>query len=138
MEFKITSFKGAGNLHLGMTSSEIEKIVGIAPKKFKKYIFDKFDTDAYEGFFVYFKEPGIAEAIEFNNKSTILFNEENLFGKSFGELKEYFQSIDDDLELESTGLTSNKFGIGIFAPYAESQPEDKPEGIIIFEKGYYD
>ncbi|MDP4145812.1 MAG: hypothetical protein Q8936_15205 [Bacillota bacterium] len=36
------------------------------------------------------------------------------------------------------GFTSHKFGIGIYAPFAQDKPGEPVEGVIVFAKGYYD
>lgn len=138
MILNIKPFEGVGDLKLGMTSDDIERIMGVKPNRFKKVIYDEFLTDQYETFFVYYKPPGFAEAFEFNNLAELLFNDKKLFAMSYSDLCDYIQNIDKNVELDSTGLTSYKYGIGIYAPYAETQPYQKPESIIVFEKGYYD
>jgi hypothetical protein len=46
--------------------------------------------------------------------------------------------MDDGLEVDNTGLTSFKFGFGLYAPSCEESPSDSVEAVIAFEKGYYD
>lgn len=138
MNFLIEPYEGIGDIRLGMTSSEIQEIMSDKPRKFKKNQNDVYDTDAYEMFYIYYKKPGICEAIEFIKPSKISFNGIMLLEKSFDELKKFFMSLDENIEYEETGLTSYKFGIGIYAPFAISEPLELVESIIVFEKGYYD
>lgn len=138
MNFTIIPYDSVGSLKLGMTSQEIQENMNQVPKKLKRRSEANLETDVYEKFFVYYKIPGVCEAIEFNNKAEIMFNGIKLFELPYSKLKEYFTSLDDALKLDGSGLTSYKYGIGIYAPFAESEPEEKPEGIIVFEKGYYD
>ena len=47
--------------------------------------------------------------------------------------------IDSRLIVNGTSVTSNKLGIGLNAPYTETEDEDAfVESVIVFTKGYYD
>lgn len=138
MEFSIEPYTGSGEILLGMTSQQIEEILSAKPRKFKKFRDDEFETDAFDMFYVYYKSPGICEAIEFFKPAVVTFSGVNLMQKSYDELKRLFLSLDEDTECDDSGLTSYKYGIGIYAPLAEDEPLEPAEGVIIFEKGYYD
>lgn len=138
MRYVFKPYGSIGKLKLGMTSEEIELIMGITPTKFKRVPTQKYDADKYPEFFVYYKKGGGCQAIEFFSPAEIIFQNKNLFQLSFKENKDFFQEIDKNIIVDNEGLTSLKYGIGLYAPFAEETPEEIPEGIIIFEKGYYD
>lgn len=138
MEFIIDSNVGAGNILFGMTSQQIQNVLSAKPKKFKKFEDDEFDTDAFDWCHVYYKKPGVCEAIEFFEPAVVIFKGQNLIGKSFQDVKSLFLKHDKSVELDSSGLTSYKFGIGIYAPFAQKEPSEPLEAVIVFEKGYYD
>lgn len=138
MEFLIKSYVGVGEIRLGMTQKNIQEILNEKPRRFKKFIDDEYETDAYKYFYVYYKSTGICEAIEFFSPAKVKFNDVFLLELPYKEVKEYFLKIDKDVEIEEDGLTSYKYGIGIYAPDAVVEPQKKAEGIIIFEKGYYE
>ncbi len=138
MDYIIKSYEGVGNIRLGMNSDQIQEIMSVGPRKFHKNRDDEYYTDAYETFYVYYKSPGICEAIEFFRPSNITFNGVKLLSKPYSELVNYFASLDKNIEKLETGIISYKAGISIYAPFAETEPLTPPEGIMIFEKGYYD
>jgi hypothetical protein len=139
MQYDIVPYVGAGSIQLGMTSSQIQVICKEEPERFQKAIVDEYYTDSYKDFFVYFKEPGICDAIEFHKPANVFFNGIKLFDEPYQKVKEALLLIDSDVIIDNDGLTSLKFGFGIYAPYAdESNPSYVAEGVIVFEKGYYD
>ncbi len=137
MEFIINPYVGAGKILLGMSSQEIQDILSFKPERFKKSEDDDCDTDAFEWCHVYYKKPGVCEAIEFFEPAKVIFMGQNLIGRPFIDLKKLFGELDESIELDESGLTSYKYGIGIYAPSAKNKPSDPVEGAIVFEKGYY-
>ncbi|TBR61729.1 hypothetical protein B4U84_13415 [Westiellopsis prolifica IICB1] len=97
-------------------------------------------TDSFNnlGIHIYYKKPGICEAIEIFEPAEPVFMEINLLQVKFSELKQWFQKIDDEVEIDDTGLTSYKFGISLYAPSASEYPEEAVEAVIVFDNGYYD
>lgn len=138
MKLEIKPYIGAGDVLLGMTSEKIQNIIGIVPTKFKKVQTSKMYTDAYEWFHVYYNDKGKCEAIEIFEPSIPIFRGKYLINRPFIEVKNYFYTIDDSIEINNAGFTSFKYGIGIYAPYAEDEPDEPVESVIIFEHGYYD
>ena len=138
MEFLIVPYIGAGKILLGMTSDQISEVLSAKSEKFKKYEDDEFDTDAFKWCHIYYKSPGVCEAIEFFEPAKVLFMEHSLIGKPFKDVKKLFLKYDKELELDETGLTSYKYGVSIYAPFAKERPSDPIEGVLVFEKGYYD
>ena len=138
MEFIIEPYVGAGKILLGMTSQQIQDVLNATPEKFKKSVKDEFETDAFECCHIYYKSPGVCEAIEFFQPAKVIFMGQTLLGKPFEIIKQLFLKYDDSVVLENAGLTSYKYGIGIYAPAAIKEPSDSIEGVIVFEKGCYD
>ncbi|QVK19258.1 ABC transporter ATP-binding protein [Mycoplasmatota bacterium] len=138
MKFKIKPYIGAGKIMFGMTSEQIQNILLAEPRKFKKFKDDELYTDAYNTCHIFYKKPGVCEAIEFFNPAVVTFNDINLMNMSYQEIKDLFFKLDKNIQVDDTGFTSYKYGIGVYAPFADECPLDPIEGIIIFEKGYYD
>jgi len=84
------------------------------------------------------KKTGVCEAIEFFGEAKVIINNETILGKSYTEIKDMFEAIDDSIDFDATGLTSFKYGVGVYAPFAEDEPDEPVESVIVFEKGYYD
>jgi len=138
LKFIIEPYVGAGKILLGMTSKQIQNELVIKPEKFKKFEDDEFDTDDFKYCHVYYKKPGVCEAIEFFGEAKVIINNETILGKSYTEIKDMFEAIDDSIDFDATGLTSFKYGVGVYAPFAEDEPDEPVESVIVFEKGYYD
>lgn len=64
----------------------------------------------------------------------VKFIGKDLLGLPFENVKDMFSQLDEKLEIDANGFTSYKFGVGIYVPYHEA----KVEGVIVFEKGFYD
>jgi hypothetical protein len=138
MKFKVNPYIGAEPIIFGMTSDQIESVIGVKARKFKKSPYSETLTDAFEYFHVYYKSNGECEAIEFFQFADLVFNGDYLIGKPYQEVESLFKSIDNRIEINDCGFTSYKFGIGIYAPFSEEEPNEPVEGVIVFEKGYYD
>lgn len=138
MEFLIKPYVGAGKILLGMTSQQIHAVLQIKPDKFKKFEDDEFDTDDFKWCQVYYKKPGVCEAIEFFENANVIINNKTILGKKYSEIKAIFERMDDSLEFDAIGLTSLKYGVGVYAPFAEDEPDEPVESVIVFERGYYD
>ncbi|MGR5280809.1 ABC transporter ATP-binding protein [Photobacterium damselae subsp. damselae] len=140
MYFLITSFAGAGSLKFGMTPDEVRSLLGANFKSFKRMPNSEFPCDYFEslGVFVYYKLPGVVEAIEFADPAAPEYENNNLLKLSFDDLKKILLGKDKKLEVESDSLTSHSLGIGVYAPDADEDPSLPVESIIVFEKDYYD
>ncbi len=138
MNYEILPYEGTTTLKLGMSSREIQEVIGCELKrKFKKFEDDKYDTERYEDFFVYYKDPGACEAFEFFHPAKVFFMQKDLLDIPFEEAKALFVALDNDIKYNGVGLISLKCGIAIYAPDAAENPEKKSEGVLVFEKGYY-
>lgn len=137
MEFEIKPYVGAGKILLGMTSEKIQEVMAEEPDKFKKSNEDEYDSDMFKVFFAYYKKPGVCNAIEFYGEANVTLNGKIMIGRPYADVQDMFKEIDDSLELDGAGLTSLKYGVGIYASGAKKNPLDPVESVIVFEKGYY-
>ncbi|MBC8062413.1 MAG: hypothetical protein H7Y18_17345 [Clostridiaceae bacterium] len=138
MKFLIEPYVGGGEILFGMNSQQIEETLSVKAIKFKKFEDDELDTDAFDMCHIYYKNPGICEAIEFFKSAIVIFSGVNLLEKSYYDVKKLFLALDEKTECDDSGLTSYKYGIGIYAPFATEEPLESAVGVIIFEEGYYD
>lgn len=138
MKFEITTYVGAGCIILGMTRDSVRKCFNNKFKEFKKTPYSKTLTDDFGMCHVYYKERGTCEAVEFFGDAEVIFNEEQILGKTYSKIKTMFEKIDELLDVNDAGFTSFKYGIGVFAPFALDEPNEPVESVIVFEKGYYD
>lgn len=139
MSFLISTFVGAGSINFGMSPIEVRALLGGSFKSFKRTPNAEYPCDYYEslGVFVYYKLPGVVEAVEFAEPADPEFDGRSLFKLSFDDLKAMLLGKDKSLEIESDSLTSYKLGIGAYAPDADEDSSLPAESIIAFEDGYY-
>jgi hypothetical protein len=123
-----------------MARSEIRQIVRHPVKSFLKGPDDTIPTDAFTevGIHVYYKKGDICEAVEMSLAADPTFTGQRLIERPFDELLRWLQTMDESLEVDDAGLTSFKFGFGLYAPSHTESPSDSVEAVIVFEKGYYD
>lgn len=140
MIYNIKPYEGVGELKFGMTRSEIEKIIGEKPLQIKKTPFSKTKTDVFQnyGMHIYYNLMEQCEAIEFGTPATVTFNEEELLNQTYKMVEQKIKRIDSELAYDETGFISYKLGIGVFVPTLKKSKNEKVQGVIVFEKGYYD
>lgn len=140
MDFTIDPLKGVGPIRFGMDSETIQKLVGGRINQFKKSPTSLEYTDAFldHHIHVYYKANGECEAIEFGPGSNPMFMSNSLIGRQYRVIQTLFEQLDDSVELEDSGLTSYRYGVGVYAPDAIDSPDEPVEGVIVFEQGYYE
>jgi hypothetical protein len=89
------------------------------------------------GVIVHYDAGEIVEAVEMAQPSDPTFFSQALIGQPFDRMVDWFRSIDPGLAVDDSGLTSFRFGVGLYAPHAAKSPRDPVEGVIVFRPGYY-
>ena len=97
-------------------------------------------SDAFEsnGIYVYYKNPGLCNAIEIAPPSEPTFHGKTILGLPYREAREIVNLIDPKFKEDGSGLIATSLGIGLYAPGAAKDIESKVESVIVFEMGYYD
>jgi len=135
----IDSHQGVGKLKYGMTAAEVRATVATAYEPFERTkngrASDHFSSD---GIFAYYNDTGLLNALEFHAPANVKLLGNILFECSFQQLLYLLSQNDNNIEIDDTGLTSLELGLGCYAPGHREAPNDLIEGIITFEKGYYD
>ncbi len=85
---------------------------------------------------IFYRSPGVCDAIELFSPATPKFQGQALLDRSFREVWDWIQSIDLTVVVDETGFTSKQFGFGVYAPFAAAEPDDPIESVIVFERGY--
>jgi len=139
MTFEILPHEGVGDIRFGHSPEEVHNVLKTPHRSFKRTPASSYPSDYFENLqlFVYYGVSG-AEAIELASPAAALFQNVDLLRLSFAELTTLLSKVDTSLVIEGDGCTSKHLGIGAYAPQALSDPEAKPESVIIFAKGYYD
>jgi hypothetical protein len=138
LKLEIAPYQGISDIHFGMTSDRIRSLLNETPTPFRRTPQDE-PSDHYTklGIQIYYSNTDICEAIELATPAAPTFNGKTLIGQPFDITRDWLQTLDPDLETDETGLTSHKLGIGIYAPFAQSHPQEPIESIISFAQTYY-
>ncbi len=137
---EIISKKGVGPLRFGMTMSRVRETMDSPYDSFMKTPMSEIPTDAFDdlGIHVFYKKPGVCEAIEFAKPSDPIFQGQSLIGRPFNEIRDWFESLNTNVKIEDTGLIAYEIDIGIYAPGVMKKDTALIESVIVFEEGYYD
>lgn len=140
VKLEIEPYQGIAGVQFGMSREQVRHALNSSVQVFKKTATDELNTDAFDelGMHVYYKQPDGCEAIELAAPANPTFRGKALIGQPFNELCDWFQSIDPQIEIDETGLTSFEFGLGLYAALASQLPNTPIEAVIIFQQGYYD
>ncbi len=142
MDFEIKSLVGAGPIQFGMTQQEVRSSLQGPIRSFKRTPSEALPSDHFTdlGIIVYYKVPGIVEAIEFSRPSAPIYFGVRLFEQTVDQVKSLLTSKDSNLEIDSDGFVSRVMGLGFYVIDADPENEIPPQilSAIAFEKSYYD
>jgi hypothetical protein len=93
-------------------------------------------VDAH-GIHVYYKPPGLCEAVELFPSSNPTYNSRRFFGQPFSQVQSWMLALDPEALTHPGGLESFALGIALSAP-AFKGPDEPVEAVLAFERGYYD
>ena len=134
--FDIESYKRVGEIRFGSSRLEVRNLFPDYTD-FKKNEAEENTIDAYENFHVYYDEENLCEAIDFFGNAKLTFNNKELLGNNYRDVKSEFLGIDTNLDFDECGFTSYKYGIGVYVSNADDD-DAIVEGVIVFRNGYYD
>jgi len=139
MNLQISPYEGVGPIKLGMTQDEVRKAVGTDFKLFMKGSTSAMPTDDFigTGIHVFYRKPGLCEAVEMFSPASPTFRGYRLIGIPFSQLATYFRQEDQSTEIDAGGLTSQLLGVGLYVPFLKESQDSSVESVIVFEKGYY-
>ena len=139
MDFEVVPRSGVGSLRFGMTTDDVRKVMDLPvesiPKSDTGIPTDSFLEDAVH---VFYRQPGVCEAVEMYSPSRVLLQGVNLLDEPYDTVKSFLTGLDAQLEEDNAGLTSKALGIGVYSPSHVQRPNSRTESVIVFEDGYYD
>jgi hypothetical protein len=123
-----------------MVPSAVREALGAVCESFKRTPQSDHPCDYFPKLhcFVYYDKSGKAEAAELVPPAEPTLGGINLLGLGFAELVERIRIQDAKVAIEPDGFTSLELGVGCYAPSAEEDPENQPDSVIVFKRGYYD
>ncbi len=140
MDFPIIPYSSVGHLRFGMSVEVVRAALPSRVAPFMKSLTSSHSADLFPelGVHVHYNERGECIAIELACPANPMLNGNGLLGRHFTEVKDLLSAWDPDAVVDSSGLTSHRTGIGVFAPAALKSDQATVEGVIAFVKGYYD
>lgn len=139
LHLEIEPYQGIAGVQFGMTTEQVRAILGSPVEPLLKPAPGTATADFFEhlGIEVSYTPLGQCDVIDLAPPSNPTFQGHLLMGQPFVDLKDWFQTIDPALAIDETGFTSHRYGIGIYAPFAATEPEEPVEGVILFRPDYY-
>ena len=112
----IRSFEGVGPLNFTHTRSDVQAILGVQPRQFRKVSSATSLTDSYDvhGLHAYFDEVDRLSFVEFFSPAHVSFRGQEFLGRSFAEVKGIFRNWDPAAYVDDVGLTSCALGVTIY------------------------
>jgi hypothetical protein len=143
MIFLVEPYQGIGNINLGMSREKIRSILNDCDVKWETFMKTPTSiaaTDAFTnlGMHIFYEKSDVCEAIEVFAPAKPILLGKCLLGVKYQELEAWFREIDDTVAVDDYGLTSHKFGVGLYVPDTVKFPDAVVEGVIVFARGYYD
>jgi hypothetical protein len=139
MDYTIYPFEGVGPIKLGMTPQQVRTVLGEPDESFKKFD-DDFPTDAYHSLSIQiqYEHPGICNEIwlflrpdDPTSGCNPTFQGHGLQGKTFAELKPWFQKLGTAVQHFDSGYVFLKYGVYLYSSFY-SYPEgvDEPVDMV--------
>jgi hypothetical protein len=140
LDLTIKPHIGIGDIEFGLHRKTIRQKLTTEFSSFKKAPSSVVLTDYFPslGLFVAYNKNDLCEAVECASPAKPILSGISLMEMSMGELKLWFEQHDKAVDIEFEGLMSYAFGVGIWHPVGFDEPEETPESVIVFRKGYYD
>ena len=130
--------QGVDEIAFGMTRAEVRSLVR-TPEPLQKKSDTAVPSDYFveAGLIVHYDDHERVEAIELARPADAVFQSRSLLGEPYNAVEQWFRSLDPRIQTDGAGLTSFRFGVGVYAPHAAKSPESGVEGVIAFRPGYY-
>jgi hypothetical protein len=122
-----------------MSRTEVRRILGSKFREFKKTPASLNSTDDFIelAIHVFYEADNTCKGVEMFPPSNPLLGGEALLARSFRDVAALIQSLDDSVEMNSTGLLSRRLGLSLWAPNVETSVDDPVESVYAFRKGVF-
>ena len=134
---EIVPHSGVGPVRFGMTRAEVRERLGAGFSELRRVpASPPMDVYCEQGYLVHYDEDGRCEAVELLPDARPALRGRELVGRAFDQLTAWFERLDPQVEVDTTGLTSPAFGLSLYAPDAEGQPGAPVECVLVFRRGW--
>jgi len=135
LKFEIKPYESAGSIRFGMTSDDVRALLQAGRvHESRPVLCDTFET---LGMRIHYRLPDSVEAIEFRAPACPVFDGRTLLQQRYGDVEPWLRSMDPGVKLDHSGLTSDRFGIRLYASSARNNPDARVEVVTVFERAYY-
>jgi len=138
MELEIKPYQSFGPLHYGIPRSEGRSFIEEEPKT-ELMSNGSVPNDTYEKlrlYVIYDKYNKLAGA-EIQRPCKPIFQGKNLLKMPWNESLAWFKKMDPEVQETHKEFISYKFGIAVYAPSKNENPESLPKTITVFKKDYF-
>ncbi|MCU0690864.1 MAG: hypothetical protein MUF54_05620 [Polyangiaceae bacterium] len=135
LSLEITPYEAVGSLRFGMTAPQI--VSELAPHRSTREgacVCARFED---LGVRVYYGRNGGLEAVELRAPAQPTLSQQPLLGQTYRSLEAWLGSVEPNLKLEHSGLTSIELGIRLYAASARRFPDTPVEVVTVFARDYY-
>lgn len=135
---EVMPFFGLGPVRFGMTIEQVRAALGSTAFPFQKTPTSEYPTDSFNAahLHVYYRSPGVCEAIEVFPPGAVTYRSNRILGVPFSEVRNWMLREDPALIVDRSGLTSFVLGLSLSAP-ALKAPGEPVESLLLFEKDYF-
>lgn len=135
---EILSNIGVGQIRFGMSIDEVRGSVNSEVRSFMKSPQSQFPTDSFldSSIHVFYKTPGVCEAVELYSPANPTLNGQEFIGRRFSAVRDWLEVQDDALEIEYGSVISYSLGIALYIPDL-GEIDALIESLLVFERGYY-
>lgn len=139
MELTITPRTGVGPLRLGITRSEVRRLITTPCIESMAKSSSTIPVDAFYDacLQVFYDNAEKCEAVELYPPLRVFCAGVSVFETSYNELRQRICNLDPDVMEDVDGITSVKCGLSAYAPSHSDSPHLPAESIIVFKEGYY-
>lgn len=134
-QFEITPCEAAGAVRFGMLAAQVREQLGSTTTSPNREL--PYDLFRNLGIRVHYGPSAGVEAIEFLGPAFPTLHGRRLLRQRYGELEHWIRTLDPNVKLEHSGLTSNLLGVRLYATSARNNPDAPVEVVTVFDKDYY-
>jgi hypothetical protein len=136
-DYGITSYRGVGELQLGMTSQQANTILG-EPDDRSDHQYVVCEHYLSQGLIVHYdRETGTCEAVDMVRTARPVYRGQQLMGERWDIIEPWFRNLDENVEETDIGLRSRSVGISI-SHSLNDDDNDVVDRVFIFVKGYWE
>jgi hypothetical protein len=137
-DWEITPYAGVGPVVLGATREEVEAALGSTATPIDKGGPAPVAAFPAWGVHVHLSAEGRTEAVELMAPARPVLLGRSLLEGAFPDVVTWLRAQDPGLVVDDDGATSELLGVALYAPLAAVHSRRPAEGVIVFERGYYD